>query len=315
MDYDRITRSDLEALRRDLRVVGDGNSIAVENGPGGQVVRSLMSIGAPEKIDAPIFRSTYDAVADTYTVSWDSFYVLANWYGGYGGNSNKLDLCQYAVPAGAFTWTAAVLASSIKIHVQPYLEVTSGTDLTQCVVKLKWFNTTVSPYDTDTTESEADGLIGTTIARIAGSGTGAKSPLVIEFPDDEVPVANFGYCYDTETTRFTMPIHGGIPTSTSNQPTYWNKVLGNSFNNSLILGWTQATNSFALDSLANAASYQSYVIVGSAKTDSAGILKIGTNWSDRLRRTFGGAGAISYTKPGGATGTITVVDGLITQWT
>ena len=295
-DNDYITRSEFDDQMQAMDVIGDGETIAVSNELGGRVVRcTIPTTPISEYTPTPIFVSSYNSSASTYTVSWDAFTMWANYYGDIVGTTSKRYWSQVTVPTGSFVFTAAVYAPTSKLYIQPTLEVTTGPYLSGCRVDLKWGGG-LTGSDADTQNAEMDdpdadqGRIGSNVTVLSGGSASAKAALTIDWENTQVPIVEFGYAYDKQTTTISMPIHSQY--SSDSKPDFWSKNIGASFDDELILGWDSNPTDITLDALANSASYDDYQRVGYAKTDSSGYIKAAVKYGDYVNRPFGVSGTI-----------------------
>jgi len=305
IDYEEfVTKAELsEWLRQNLRIEGDEQSIAIDQTPTGWVVRSLQPLaGSNESETTEIFTSSYDSSADTYTISWDSFFMWCNYFGDVQVSSDsRRHWAQKEVPAGSLTFNAQILTALDKIYLQPMLEVTSSPYLVGSKIDIKWGGI-LTGSDSDTQNAEMEdpedrkGRIGSNICVLSTGSVSEKAAMVIDWRNDVIPVAEFGYTYDTQTTRISMPVNS--QGASGGRAVFFNKILGNSFDDDLIIGWDNFPVNETFDALANAASYVDYEVVGYAKTDASGNLVAAVKWSDHINRPFGPQG--SFANPDGS---------------
>lgn len=286
------TRNDLERLRRELTVRGDGQTLTVDTTAAGQILRSLVPIGAAAEKDR-IFTATYDPVADEFTLAWQTQYVT---------DRTKTNYDAVLLPAGSLKWTATT-TSTIFLYVANVLGP-----------KFYWMATgTAAGADADTLAVQLESaptmlLLGTISITVSTS-----KKIKITFPN--VQPLNYKYqwsivpsssnaLYPLDYVGFTT-----IPISFIQ--------LGNSFDDQLIVGWNKNTGAVTLAAYATYATYDDYLIVGRAKTDGSGNLRklTLTIGPSTQYREPGPSGTISYAKPGGGSGSITIVNGRVTTWT
>jgi len=315
---DYVTRTEFDEAVERMRVYGDGNTIEIDENAGGSVARCIIPFSAPSPyVDEPIFTSSYDATADTYTIRWRDFYVWASYFGDVSGTSNKRYWSQEQVSAGQFVFNATVYTTTSKLYIQPTLEVTSAPYLYGCSIDLKWGGS-LTGSDTDTQNAQIDdpdadkGRIGQNICVLSGGSDASKAALVVDGQNLQMPVVEFGYAYDKQTTTISMPIQSQY--SGDSQPDFWSKNIGTSFDDELILGWTASPTDITFDALANSGSYDDYQKVGYAKTDASGWLTAAVKYSDYLTGTFGISGFRNAKDIYGNNQTVGIEHGLIYRW-
>lgn len=295
----QVTTADLDALRLELTIDGDQQTIAIDRGPGGGAIARMISpvAGASEaSASTDVFTSSYDATADTYTLSWSEFTIWANWFGGIDSSGNKRYWYPKKVSTGSLVWDAAVFDTARRVIIQPVLAAIDGW-IHDSEIELHWHADPVTfigdelvGYDAATQILEYEGFgederVGQVLLEMSGSNNSAKAALSIDSINVYPFMVYFDSAYSIANTRLFSAVGSNYTPSN-----VWSYDMGNSFDDGIIVGWTASTDAVVTDALANYASYDDYRLLGYGKTDASGNLLTSALVENPMKTPFGFTG-------------------------
>jgi len=300
-DNEYVTKEELDERLLELEVHGDGSTVAVDKQTGGATIRCMIPVSAePIAESNPLFVSVFNASTSDFEISWRDFDVQwkipgSTWY------------TADTVVAGTFKLSRADFKTSTYIDIH----IASMDDDPEVF----WTNNNTAGTVSDSFTDERRMLpvngvyqVGTHIQRFSRpiGYLSVRKAKVIDWDNLSRPVLNNHFHFvstgDGIVNMWSPHPKGGNRPGAVEQYT----LPSSSFDDFVILGWTQSANTYQTDAYVNRATYDEWRYLGRFRTDSSGNLKGG--YVEQLApRLMGFTG--SFTEHGGLT--VQVRDGII----
>ena len=310
-------RQRIDELERRMTVVGDDITTAVDHTPGGQIVRALYEVSeeVEEVAEESYISVTYDSVAEEFTVNFGAFpfyeineYLASN--GGLVDNVAYKNSGESSISGIDYKFDKPISGNQF---IYFYL-FRNMSDSPSSIGKpsLGWVSTATTT-DSDTAKLEKSAApsqfnIGT--VKIYDDGT---YEIILDFKTDKAP-AVFG------RVRSLPELYVSTAGRTINLTRVIDRIDGNNWTDSIsytepitdsiIIGYTESTETMALDFRSNSGSYDEFQIVGYVEIDSNNYIKRFLQY-DRNAMTM--VTPFGYTGSIGPSDSFIVRNGIITK--
>jgi len=249
----------------------------------------------------PIFVSNFNTSASTYEISWRDFDVMWSERGSNFFVPKTIDAGTFIMEKSQVGASAAIIFIIASVDNEPYLMWTAGAVAT------------IADTFTNTRQitSGIPGSTGTEIQRFTKPDfyPFTNSGRVIAYVNDGIYHIRPDYDIVGTTVRCNANTNF---TNVASTLTSW--TITHPFNDGLIVGWTQSTDTLTSDTYANRGSYDDYRRILDITTDSSGNFKGGFFYNENWDM-FGETGLRVFVDAGGTTHSVKMVNGRVVYWT